>query len=317
MTRFSILVALVSMTAAAHAQSSGAQAEVLFRHGRELIDAGKVAEACDAFQESQRLEPATTTLINLAGCREQNHELATAWGLFLDVERQTRGSTDPASQQLHGIADARAKALEPRISKLTINVPDKSRVQGLEIKRGSERVEAVMWNRGQPIDGGTYTIEAHAPGTETWTTTVTVGAESDTKTVDVPDLAILARDLSPKLPPPKVPPPGREPAPTSHTAAFVVGGAAVLALGGALGFHLWGNATYDDAKAEMTDQARRDSLYSSANSKGYAAQGLAGAGIVAAGIAVWLYVRGGGDATPERATSLVISPAGIALGGQF
>src|SRR4029079_13082257 len=43
-------------------------------------------------------------------------------------------------------------------------------------------------------------------------------------------------------------------------------GAGALVLGGAaLGFHLWGNSAYDDAKKEMQDQARRNSLYDSAN----------------------------------------------------
>jgi hypothetical protein len=312
MKQLTIFVALVSMTATTSAQPAGAQAEVLFRHGRELLDAGKIAEACAAFQESQKLEPAVTTLVNLAGCREQNHELATAWGLFLDAERQTRGSSDPASQQLLDIAQAKAAALEPRVSKLMVNVPDKSRVQGLEIKRDAQPIEPVMWNRALPIDGGTYTIEAHAPGSETWSTKITVGAEADTKTVDVPDLASLPRDLTVKAPPPVV-----EPEQPSHVAAFVVGGGAVAALGGALAFDLWAHSTWDDAKAEMTDQARRDSLYSSANTKYYVAQGLTVAGIAAAGVAVWLYVRGGDDSKSEQATTFVVSPTGAALAGTF
>jgi len=34
----------------------------LFNEGRKLLQAGKLAEACAAFESSQKLEPAITTL---------------------------------------------------------------------------------------------------------------------------------------------------------------------------------------------------------------------------------------------------------------
>ncbi|HEY6037455.1 MAG TPA: hypothetical protein VIV58_24410, partial [Kofleriaceae bacterium] len=190
----------------AGAQSAGAQAETLFRQGRQLLEAGKTTEACSAFAESQRLEPAITTLVNLAACREKNGQLATAWGLFLDVERQTRDSSKATDHQLHGVAVDHAKKLEPRVSKLTINVPQAVVVDGLEVSRGTDRVDAVMWNRALPIDGGTYTIVAKAPGSSTWTTQITIGNEGDTKSIDVPDLRSLPRDIAPPKPAPTTPP---------------------------------------------------------------------------------------------------------------
>src|SRR5688500_16529073 len=108
------------------------------------MKAGKVAEACAAFEQSQKLEPAITTLLNLAGCREKLGQLATAWGLFLDAERQTRSASDKATEQLHKVAGDRAAKLEPRVPKLTIGVPDKSKIGGLEILRDKESVPAVM-----------------------------------------------------------------------------------------------------------------------------------------------------------------------------
>src|SRR4051812_29728499 len=59
------------------AQSAGAQAEAMFREGRTLLAAGKIAEACAAFEASHKLEPAMSTLMNLAACRERNGQLAT------------------------------------------------------------------------------------------------------------------------------------------------------------------------------------------------------------------------------------------------
>jgi hypothetical protein len=86
------VVVVLALCGQAAAQSAGAQAEVLFRQGRDLMAANKFDDACAAFAESQRLDPAITTLLNLAGCREKAGQYATAWGLFLEAERQTRAA---------------------------------------------------------------------------------------------------------------------------------------------------------------------------------------------------------------------------------
>jgi tetratricopeptide (TPR) repeat protein len=137
--RGSLALALVASSVRAFAQPAGAQAEVLFRQGRELMAAGKLAEACAAFEESQKLEAATTTLLNLANCRELNGQLATAWGLFLDAMRQTRGASDDATQKLHDAAKNHADKLEPRVSKLTIKVPAEDQNGRLEILRNTDQ----------------------------------------------------------------------------------------------------------------------------------------------------------------------------------
>jgi len=325
-------VVFVLWSSAALAQSAGAQAEVLFRRGRDLLAAGQVAEACSAFKESQRLEPAVTTLLNLAGCRERLGQFATAWGLFLDVARQTRSAGDATSQQLHDVAQARAQKLEPRVSRLTINVPQKSQVDGLEITRGKDRVDAGLWNRALPIDGGTYTITARAPGANAWSIQVTVAAESDIRTVEIPDLRNLPRDLdkpavaaapSPLAPPSTVVPaiaraPGSSH--TSHVVPLVVGASALALLGGGLGFELRAEARYDAAKSETTSGPRRDSLYSSANTNRYIAEALAASGLAAGAAAVWLYLRAGDhrpDARIHASVHVVPTASGLAVSGRF
>jgi serine/threonine-protein kinase len=314
MKRTLLVIAIVASASQAHADPAGAQAEVLFRQGRELMTAGKIAEACAMFAESQKLEAAVTTLLNLAGCREMNGQLATAWGLFLEAERQTRVASDDATHQLHDVAKTRADALEPRVSKLTINVPDKSRVDGLDILREGEHVDAVMWNRALPMDGGTYTITARAPGANDWSTKVTVGVEADTKTVDIPDLRNLSHDLHDKQPPKETPAPLPPPHHASKALPIAVGAGAVVLGGVAVGLELDAESTYNKAKAELTSQARRDSLYNSANTKRFVADGLAIGGVVCAGAAVWLYVR---SRHADERTTVVVTPTGVAVVGRF
>jgi hypothetical protein len=332
-----VFVDFLAWSSAALDQPAGAQAEVLFRQGRELLAAGKVAEACSAFEESQKLEPAVTTLLNLAGCREKQGQLATVWGVFLDAARQTWSATDATKRQLHEVAQARAKKLEPRVSKLTVNVSQESQIDGLEVARGRDRINAGMWNRALPVDGDTYTITAHAPGSSAWSTQVTVGAEGDTRTVEIPDLRNLPRDLgkAPTLPSSSQPPtaavvaPASEPPsprpigpsrPSRKVVPFAVGAGALALLGGGLGFELWAESRYGAAKVEMMSQPRRDSLESAFNTKRYVAEALAVGGLAAGGAAVWLYLRDGKRERPapgDASVHVVPTVTGLALAGRF
>ncbi|HEX3475783.1 MAG TPA: hypothetical protein VHT91_12205 [Kofleriaceae bacterium] len=327
-----IAVVFVLWSSVALAQPVGAQAELLCRQGRDLLAAGQVAEACSAFEDSQRLQPAVTTLLQLAGCRERLGQLATAWGMFLDVARQTRSAAGATSQQLHDVARVRAQNLEPRVSRLTINVPQKSQVDGLEITRGKDRVDAGLWNRALPVDGGIYTITARAPGGNAWSTQVTVAAESDIRTVEIPDLRNLPRDLDKPavasialpLAPPSMVVPAVDRAPgsshTSHDVPIVLGAGALALLGGGLGFELRAEARYDAAKSEVTSRPRRDSLYDSANTNRYIAEAVAASGLAVGGAALWLYLRDSEhrpDATIDASVRVVPTATGLAVSGWF
>ena len=97
--------------------------------------------------------------------------------------------------------------------------------------------------------------------------------------------------------------------------AFSAG--AVVLLGGALGFELWGESTYNQAKKEP-DPAKQDSLWSSANTKRYVAEGMLGAGVACAGVAVWMWLRHPAE-TEKVAVTPLAAPglAGLALDGRF
>jgi hypothetical protein len=299
----------VGLAGAANAQSASAQAETMFREGRTLLASGKVAEACAAFESSQQLEPATSTLINVAACRERNGQLATAWGLFVDVARATRDAVNASVRTLHQVALDRAARLEPRLSRLTIAVPTGNHPDGLEILRDADRIEPAMWDRALPVDGGSYRITARAPGAAPWTTTIAISAERDSKTIEIPHLERAAA-------PPVVDAPAAAPAPATTArrapvVPIVVAGGGVLLLGGALGFALWGNSTYHAASAEQMDQTRRDSLYRDANARRHVAVGLAAGGVACGAVAAALYFTGRSaetDAPTRRKTRVSIVP---------
>jgi hypothetical protein len=332
MKQLKMIVALVVVvgvgSVTAHAQPSGAQAETLFRQGKELMASGKIAEACDAFDASQKLDPTIATLLNLASCREKNNQLATAWGLFLEAERQTRRASDTATKQLHQVAVSHAGKLEPRLSTLAINVPVENRVGGLQILRNTEPVDPGAWNQVLPVDGGTYKITARAPGNAEWTSTITIGNEHDVKSLLIPKLSAASLEPRPGSPAPpsntEETPDTREPGGrgSSKLVPLAVGVGALVLAGVAVGIELSAASTYSKAKAEP-DDAQQESLWKSANSKRQIGFAVGAGSIACAGVAVWLYLRSGSDEASGRVARVQLAPviggdsAGFVVMGRY
>jgi hypothetical protein len=182
------IAAMIAIAVAARPMSAQAQArpeaEQLFRDGKRLIKEGKLGEACAAFEASEKVEPNVATLMNLADCHEKNAQYASAWARFLNVDSRTRDDASKAA--FNRTAKQRATALEARLSFLTINVPDESRVSGLVVTRDGVEVDPAQWNRAVPVDGGAHVVAGKAPGHESWSTTVQVAAEKDQRAVEVP-----------------------------------------------------------------------------------------------------------------------------------
>lgn len=167
----------------AAAQSVIVQAQSLFDQGQDLLKAGKIAEACTAFEASHKLEPVVTTLLNLADCRAKNGQLASAWGHFLEAERTARLAGDA---KLARVAGKHAAKLKPRLSQLIIVVPADRQVPGLLLLRGNEQIDPATWNHALPVDGGPYQLTAKAPGHQPWSTSIHLKTEGDVQTIEVP-----------------------------------------------------------------------------------------------------------------------------------
>ncbi len=86
---------LAPARASAESAADQAKAEALFGEGRRLLAASRFAEACPKFVESQRLDPAIGTQLNLGDCYEKTGRTASAWAVFRDAaaEAQKGGAT--------------------------------------------------------------------------------------------------------------------------------------------------------------------------------------------------------------------------------
>ena len=316
-----VLAITLGSTATVLADASP-EAETLFRDGKRLMKEGKLAEACAAFAGSERREHNLSTVLSLADCRDKNGQFASAWALFLQAESQTR--SDPAKASLNTTAKTRAAALEQRLSYLTINVPDESRVPDLVVYRDGQLVDLAEWNRAIPADGGVHEIAGKAPGHESWSTRVTLGAEHDKQAVEVPKFKSLPA-LAVKPAPRAIMSAPPAPSPWTRRREVAVGVAASgLAVAGvAIYFGLDARNSRDEAIAtcppascsvaaaagaqDLNDKARRHALYANV---GF---GIAGAAIAAGAVLFYL----GGPAEVAVAPTMTDAGAGAAIVGRF
>jgi hypothetical protein len=240
------LAALASLPRPSLAQSRAtdvAAAQELFDEARGLAHAGKFAEACPKFEESERLDAGPGTEFNLADCYEHAGRTASAWAQFMAVADSLHAI---GQREREKIARDRARALEAKLSKLAVNVGSGARVSGLEVKRDGVILGDAQWGSGVPVDPGKHVILAAAPGRQTWQQTVVVGADGKNVTVDVPALDIAQTPALERATPAEVPTSNATPSTLTtpeaegsaahgmdgqKIAALVAGGIGVVALG--------------------------------------------------------------------------------------
>lgn len=247
-----------------------AAAEALFKSGMDLLAQGDERGACAKFQASQDLDPAVSTMVKLAACREHEGKLAQAWYLLqqaLKLNSDTAGETDKRRQELDAFTKSQLASLEPRVPHLRISV--KSAPTGVKVKRDGKELPPATFGEALPVNPGAHETFAEASGFSADRHTVTVG---EGQTVDIvielaphPTAAAApstprAPDAAPALPPESSHAPGGQ-----RTAGFVVGGIGIgaLALGGVLGIvtlvdegraapGAGGNSARDVARATQT-----------------------------------------------------------------
>ena len=177
-----------------------AAAEALFDHAKRLLAAGRYAEACPKFAESQKLDAGIGTLLYLADCYEKNGQTASAWAGFREAAAAAKaaGQTDREK-----IARDRAAALEPSLSRLTITVEPANVLDGVEVTRNGAAVGKALWGTAIPVDPGPHKIEATAAGKKPWSGRVDVGTNAASASINVPKLVDQpAVPVTPHEPPP-------------------------------------------------------------------------------------------------------------------
>jgi hypothetical protein len=187
----SIVAAVVALAASTPAGASGqgttdpAAAEALFKQARQLMSASNYAEACPKLAESQRLDPGTGTLLNLATCYEKNGQVASAWATYKSAATAAQNANELDRARL---ARSRAAALEAKLSTLTIVVPASADRPDLSVSRDGEPVGRPAWGTPIPVDPGSHSVQASAPGRRSWQGQAQVEGAAAKVSIEVPAL---------------------------------------------------------------------------------------------------------------------------------
>ena len=330
---FLTLAAFFALVRPAYAGDTAA-AEALFAEAKKLAASGDYSAACPKFEESQRLDAGMGTLYNLADCFAKVRRYASAWAAFRDVAAQARAAGQPARE---ADARARAAALEPKLSRLTIVVRGGG-PQGLEVRRDGVPLGKASWGLAVPVDIGEHAIVVSAPGKKTAEARIAVKHEAQSVTFEVPPLTDLPAELVP--PPRSSMPIGNAPARgqpseeetrteedrtrerrTRRTIALALGAVGLAGLGTGTVFGLVSLSKHNDADQHCDGAICRDQegvdLRSDSRSAGNVSTAAFAIGVAGIAAAAYLWFTAPSSTASAPSTSRVqLTPyAGMGLAG--
>lgn len=312
--------------AVAQTETRAAVAEALYRQARDLMAAGKYDEACPKFAESQRLDPATGTLLNLAACHEKQGKLATAWLEYSDAQMAARRD---AREDRVEYARARAQELEPRLSRLTLALAPGADDPALDIELDGASVGRAAVGAATPVDPGRHTVRVSAPRKKPWSGSVEIAA-AEQQSLVIPPLEAAPAEVAT---PAKAATPAGQPvadatapdtlAPRPIPSSVYLAGGLTLAVAVGAGVsglsYLHKRQDYEDRKYDSDAEARRDS----AQRYGYLNAGLWAATAVGAGITTYLYLTRPAQGAAQAPAGTRVVPwaapqsAGLSVSGGF
>jgi hypothetical protein len=289
-----------------------------------LTETGNLAEACQAFAESARLDVAGGTLFRLAQCREAEGRTASAWAVYQEAlsEALKRGNAEKAAE-----VRAHLERLEPRLVKLRVVLSSDLRaLDGLTVSRNGTILGPPAWGVALPIDPGRVEVLVQAKGLRPATAVVVAHEGDGIIELPIPNLEPLAdpRSAVPAMParetgPPPLPNPvqvqshGR--GPLMRTLGWVTIGASSAAFAASLGLQLRSSSLVREATPFCPNgcDGTGHNLYESAGQSYWASVGaaIAGVGLVGLGaVLVW-------TAPNDARTTVTVGPAQLQIGRSF
>lgn len=320
-----MVTASAFVSAAPKAGGNRAAAEALFNQGRELMSAGKYAQACPKFEASQELDPGLGTMLNLAECYEKTGRTASAWAEYREAIPLARAAASKARLDL---ATERAQALQDRLSTLTIRaLSSEDEDPHLEVRRDGVVLQRAELGSPIPVDPGEHSIEASAPGKQPWSSKVQVGADAAQVSIEIPRLSSddepgtvgAAAPAGPAADGGSTTRTDRSPGSAQRTTGLVLGGAGVVGLGLGAFFGLQASNKWSDAKSKCADYpygcspegtSLRSSASSTANLSTVAF--IAGGALLATGVVLYLTAP-----SRQEQVALELGPGSAFLRGSF
>lgn len=325
-----LLALALAAPAPALAQPSNtdkAVAESLFHKAIALEKDGQVAQACAAYAESNRLDPAFTTLVRLGKCHDKVGRSMSAWVAYDEAGKLARAARAPERVEA---AQALWSEVGKRLAKVLL---EGTPVEGMRLSLDGGPLSASVLGVPFPQDPGEHVLTVEAPGRKRWEGKINLPAGPTTLTVAIPTLAPdvaeppppppppppLVRVVEPPLPPAPAPRPSGSP--SLRIAGGVTGG---VGLAGVVVGSIFGGLAFSTESAardlcpalkcatqaglDKHDTARRQATISTVAMS-------AGGAALATGVV--LLVLGFRGDKPATSAWLAPTPGGLALGGKF
>ena len=285
--------------------STKEQVLTLYNQGKELLDAGKTAEACQAFESAKRLDfTAINLILRLGDCYERLGRTASAYSQY----QQAASLAAAAKDARRSTAEERVAAVEPHLARVVVALSPAA--VSVTVRRNGEIVARETLGKPEPVDPGRYTFEAAAPGKTTWSAAREIVAGS-TITIDVPGLLPAASSALPAT----LPTPEASSSPR-RAIALALGGVGLVGLGVGAAFgvkalsnlaasrangHCDAQSFCDDAGFQLRGDAQDAATISTVT--------LAlGAGAAVAGVVLWITAPSSPKAATKAPASSSRSP---------
>jgi len=313
-----VVAGIVGLALAAPAHAD--RADQLFKKGKKLLAEKKYAEACTAFEQSDRLDPEIGAKLNVALCYREWGKLATAWRWFTEAEQMAIKAGDDRAKRIHALI----AELDHDVPRLKLTLPADAALEGVVIRLDGTELPAAELGDDRRVDPGPHRIDTIVNGA-TRSKTVAVERGGTEVTLDVP---VRPRQRGQVARPATPAPETSDPAQTRRWIGLGISGAGVVAISVAGIVTLRARTDYQHAldgycggmidMCDDTGVARTHSARHRAN----IATGVTIAGLAAVGGGLVLYFISRSEPRERTEHAFYVAPAlgdatGLVLGGAF
>lgn len=195
-----VLFAALGASSVAHAvpEQDRSAARQQLTQAQDLKKQGQLQEALAHFEESQRLDPKLTTLMELADCEEQLGKLVDAQAHFAAARDKAARDELPQSKAK---AEQRRAAVEKRLAHLTLQLAADAPANA-QVFSDDTLLEAAALGTALTTNPGEHVIVVKAAEHDDAKYSVTL-AEGDNQTLPIAAGPLTAKPAPPPPPPPK------------------------------------------------------------------------------------------------------------------
>ncbi len=240
LTAVAVLLAALSAASAARADAAEdrAAARDHLTKAQDLKKQGQLADALSHFQDSERLDPKLTTLMDLADCAAQVGKLVEAQGYWTAARDMAKHDEKPQSRAR---AEQRLAGVETRVAHLTLQLAADAPA-GAQVFRDDAPVDPASLNSPQPANPGDHAVVVKVAGHDDAKFSVKL-AEGDNQSLPIAAGPATAVQAPPPPPPQRVAQPSQDVHVTTssgsgqRTVGIILGAGGLVGLG--VGGALW------------------------------------------------------------------------------